>query len=260
MCLIEREKRWGGKRKTQNWNTHGNRAIFVVLLPPRMPFGQSSFPGDLHLNPPSYQEEDLFVMTQEKISYPATDLQADSSSPGLVVISEEIDTEPYWRWLSMNYAYWSDCREMRWFKDKRHWIDIFFTLAILIISVGVRMWDLKSPGAVVFDEVHFGKFAGRHLNRTFFVDVHPPLAKLMITAAGYVSGYDGKFAFDQIGMDYESAHVPFEFMRGMGAFLGSLTVSLAFMTLREAGLDLTMSFLGSMAVLFGICAEEDGAN
>jgi dolichyl-phosphate-mannose-protein mannosyltransferase len=50
-----------------------------------------------------------------------------------------------------------------------------------------------------FDEVHFGKFASRYIKTQYFVDVHPPLAKLLITLAAFVFGYDGQFDFKDIG-------------------------------------------------------------
>lgn len=52
---------------------------------------------------------------------------------------------------------------------------------------------------VRFDEVHFGKFASKYIKSQYFVDVHPPLAKLLITLAGFVWGYDGNFDFKDIG-------------------------------------------------------------
>jgi dolichyl-phosphate-mannose-protein mannosyltransferase len=50
-----------------------------------------------------------------------------------------------------------------------------------------------------FDEVHFGKFASKYIKTQYFVDVHPPLAKLLITLAAFVFGYDGNFDFKDIG-------------------------------------------------------------
>jgi dolichyl-phosphate-mannose--protein O-mannosyl transferase len=49
-----------------------------------------------------------------------------------------------------------------------------------------------------FDEVHFGKFAARYIKTRYFVDVHPPLAKLLITFAAFVSGFNGSFDFGEI--------------------------------------------------------------
>lgn len=49
-----------------------------------------------------------------------------------------------------------------------------------------------------FDEVHFGKFAGKYIKTRYFVDVHPPLAKLLITLAAFVFGFNGDFDFADI--------------------------------------------------------------
>lgn len=46
-----------------------------------------------------------------------------------------------------------------------------------------------------FDEQHFGGFTVDYLNRMFFVDVHPPLGKMMFAAVAYLLGFDGNFGF-----------------------------------------------------------------
>ncbi|SAM02772.1 hypothetical protein [Absidia glauca] len=63
----------------------------------------------------------------------------------------------------------------------------------------VRFHHLDQPSEVVFDEVHFGGFAGQYINGTYYFDVHPPLAKILIALSGQVFGYKGDFDFGTIG-------------------------------------------------------------
>ena len=70
---------------------------------------------------------------------------------------------------------------------------------VTIVGFFVRLFRIYQPTSVVFDEVHFGGFASKYIKGKFFMDVHPPLAKLLITLAGFVFGYDGHFDFKEIG-------------------------------------------------------------
>jgi len=42
-----------------------------------------------------------------------------------------------------------------------------------------------------FDEMHYGKYVGQYLKRTFFFDANPPLGKLLIASAAYLANFDG---------------------------------------------------------------------
>ncbi|KAJ1836821.1 Dolichyl-phosphate-mannose--protein mannosyltransferase 1, partial [Coemansia sp. RSA 486] len=110
--------------------------------------------------------------------------------------------------------------------------DTALLVAISLVALVVRCYRLSVPDQVVFDEVHFGKFAGKYLNGTYFYDLHPPLAKMMFAAAGRLSGYDGVFDFKSIGLDYVAAGVPYVGMRLMPAILGAVTVPASYVTAR----------------------------
>jgi dolichyl-phosphate-mannose-protein mannosyltransferase len=64
-------------------------------------------------------------------------------------------------------------------------------VAVLLVAFAVRLFRLGQPVSVVFDEVHFGKFAGKYIKTRYYVDVHPPIAKLLITLAAFIGGYTG---------------------------------------------------------------------
>ncbi|CDO54877.1 hypothetical protein DV113_000348 [Geotrichum candidum] len=113
--------------------------------------------------------------------------------------------------------------------------DYKFLTILTVFAVFVRFRKLSQPSSVVFDEVHFGGFARKYIIGRFFMDVHPPLAKMLFAVVGYLVGYDGEFEFKTIGLDYISNNVPYIGMRMMPATLGVLTILLAYSTLRASG-------------------------
>jgi len=54
-----------------------------------------------------------------------------------------------------------------------------------------------------FDEVHFGKFTNYYLRGTYFFDLHPPLAKLLLALLCWLLDYDGSYPFYAINDSYE---------------------------------------------------------
>lgn len=84
------------------------------------------------------------------------------------------------------------------------------------------------------------------------MDVHPPLAKLLITLAGWLAGFNGNFDFKEIGKDYLEPGVPYVAMRMLPAILGIFTVPIMFLTLKATGCRTVTAVLGAGAILFGM--------
>lgn len=124
-------------------------------------------------------------------------------------------------------------------------------LAVLTaLSFLTRVYRLNDPGQVVFDEVHFGKFASYYLRREYYFDVHPPLGKLLLALTGWFLGYDGHYLFDNIGEDYAANRVPYIGMRLFPATCGTLIVPFAFSTLKEMGVSFPAALLGGLMLVF----------
>ncbi|KAI7961564.1 hypothetical protein MJO28_002053 [Puccinia striiformis f. sp. tritici] len=106
-------------------------------------------------------------------------------------------------------------------------------LIYTILSLATRLYRIGRVNTVVWDEAHFGKFGGHYLNQTFYFDVHPPLAKMMVGLAGVLSGFDGTYDFPS--GDVYPKHVPFISMRILLALPGVALVPIAWATALELG-------------------------
>ena len=83
------------------------------------------------------------------------------------------------------------------------------------------------------------------------MDVHPPLAKMLIALTGWLAGFDGEFDFKEIGKDYLEPGVPYVAMRMFPALCGILLAPLMFLTLKSTGCRTTTALLGSGLIIFG---------
>ncbi|EER38702.1 dolichyl-phosphate-mannose-protein mannosyltransferase [Histoplasma capsulatum var. duboisii H88] len=123
-------------------------------------------------------------------------------------------------------------------------------LLLTAVSVVVRLFRIYQPTSVVFDEVHFGGFATKYINGNFFMDVHPPLAKMLIALVGYLAGFRGDFDFKEIGKDYLEPGVPYVAMRMLPAIMGIMAVPTMFLTLKAYGCRTSTASMGALLVTF----------
>ncbi|KAK2612600.1 Dolichyl-phosphate-mannose--protein mannosyltransferase 1 [Conoideocrella luteorostrata] len=128
--------------------------------------------------------------------------------------------------------------------------DYLVSLALTLLGAAVRIFRIYQPSSVVFDEVHFGGFASKYIKGKFFMDVHPPLAKMLIALTGWVAGFDGNFDFKDIGKDYLEPGVPYVAMRLFPAICGILLVPSMFFTLKAVGCRTMTAAMGASLIIF----------
>lgn len=125
----------------------------------------------------------------------------------------------------------------------------YIVLGLLALAgFALRLHNLAQPNLVVFDEVHFGGFARKYILGTFFMDVHPPLAKMLFAAVGSFAGFNGEFEFKNIGDEFP-LDVPYVFMRAFPAALGVATVLLFYLTLRNLGVRPAVALLTALCFI-----------
>nr|CAG4641462.1 EOG090X015P [Eurycercus lamellatus] len=120
---------------------------------------------------------------------------------------------------------------------------------LFAIALGTRFYGLDQPNHIVFDELHYGRYAGLYLKQTFFFDSHPPLGKQLLALAGYLGGFQGDFKFDKIGSPYNSS-VPVFAMRSVPALTGSLLIPLVYMIMIQLNFSQWTAALAGFLFLF----------
>lgn len=88
------------------------------------------------------------------------------------------------------------------------------------------------------------------------MDVHPPLAKMLIALTGWLAGFDGEFDFKDIGKDYLEPGVPYVAMRLYPALCGIFLIPCIFLTLKAVGCRTFTATMGAGLIIFGASAQQ----
>lgn len=111
---------------------------------------------------------------------------------------------------------------------KNNWIIITLTL----IALFFRLWRLKYPQEIVFDETYYANFAHQYLLQTSFLDAHPPLGKIIIAIGIKI------FGFNSFGW------------RIMPAIFGALIIPLTYLVAQKIFKNKPAALLSAVLVTF----------
>ncbi|KAI3406900.2 hypothetical protein KGF56_000192 [Candida oxycetoniae] len=119
-----------------------------------------------------------------------------------------------------------------------------FAVACIIITTSCLM----GPQQVVFDELHTWRQIQHYFDGTFYLDVHPPLGKLVFYLLSRIGGWKAVTSFDSIGQTYIDE--PFVLMRMFSSVCGILSVDLFYMIMRLENNGYAMSMCSSLLICF----------
>eukprot|EP00298_Acanthocystis_sp_HF-20_P002316 c12741_g1_i1.p1 GENE.c12741_g1_i1~~c12741_g1_i1.p1 ORF type:complete len:613 (-),score=210.18 c12741_g1_i1:12-1850(-) len=130
--------------------------------------------------------------------------------------------------------------------NKNDWVIVTI---LFFCNLYLKLWRIEVPQSVVWDESHFTKFLTWYVTGHYFVDIHPPLAKLAHALVLYLSPYEGPNEYNVrwwtdkgfVGTSdwkliYENDYgAPYVYIRTTNAFMGSFLVAITYATARAMG-------------------------
>lgn len=126
-------------------------------------------------------------------------------------------------------------------------LDHLLLFLLLAIGVAVRLYNLPLPSGIVFDEIHLGNFIDEYYKGTFFIDVHPPLGKLLYFWIASLLNWDGEYEFSDVNAPYDSGF-PYLSMRMFSATCGIISILATYGTLRASLCRPLVAFFGAYLV------------
>lgn len=121
--------------------------------------------------------------------------------------------------------------------------------------VQIECWKLCIVRLLLFfsylfrwDEAHFGKFGGHYLQRSYYIDLHPPLAKMLVGLGMYLAKFDNSFLFES-AKTYPD-NVDYVTMRRFTSALGAIAVPVLFAAAHNLGLSKWASLIVASFALF----------
>lgn len=135
--------------------------------------------------------------------------------------------------------------------------DCFLVMFLTIATLINRFWKIEYPNSVVFDEVYFGNFTNYYIKGSFYFDIHPPLAKLLMFFIAKYGEYNGTIEFSKkTWHPYES--IDYVLLRITPAFFSAFCSPLIYLSMRFAQFSRCASFSAGCLISFDTTMLSEG--
>lgn len=126
----------------------------------------------------------------------------------------------------------------------------FLLLIIILLAITTRFFLFGYPQEVVFDEVYFGDFVTKYFQQSFYFDIHPPLAKLIIAGGASLLGMSPSYSFQFTGINDVYPDSFYLLMRGIVSLFGVLLPLVIYFFTYQLTRHKYISFVAALFVIF----------
>src|SRR3989344_2177778 len=126
--------------------------------------------------------------------------------------------------------------------------DFYIAFGLILLAFLVRVPNFLRISQPVFDEAHYANFAIRTLNGERYIDVHPPLGRIIFAFLAKTFKSEGDFNEIKYGSDY--GNFPFKALRMATIIAGSLLCGIIFLIARKIYSELSLAVLAALLVIF----------
>ncbi|KAJ2488644.1 Protein O-mannosyltransferase 2 [Coemansia sp. RSA 2050] len=126
--------------------------------------------------------------------------------------------------------------------------DLVTVMVLTLLSMMTRLYRIGRSNRISWDESHFTYFGAKYLNHSFYHDVHPPLAKMLVALAQTLAGFNGSYDLKS-NRNYPD-FMNYTLMRVQISMYGIALVPLAYLTCLQLRMSRPMATLAATFVLF----------
>lgn len=130
---------------------------------------------------------------------------------------------------------------------KKEWV---LVVILLLLAIGTRFWAFGYPNRIVFDELYFAKFVSQYFLHSYYFDIHPPLAKLVMAGAAKISGINPTLTFGYNAINEAYPDSFYLLLRGIVSAFGALLSVGVYALSRSLRFSPRASFFAGFFVVF----------
>lgn len=138
-------------------------------------------------------------------------------------------------------------------QSMQSWLGLSLTerihlVIMTIAAIFVRLYQIGIQDIPSSRESQYALMINNYFTGEFFIDYNPPLAGLFYTALARFFGYDAN-SLDQFSIGVPYKLFPYCQLRIVSAFLGAISITFAYKTLRSTGVSHSISLFGSFLMM-----------